>query len=209
MIPELIGSLIAAIYGGCTCFHKKVPLFYKIIWYSVLTCLIGNTYTVLYSLLWQSADVSFHIGYLGYISMFFFLFSSYYGALDSLVDNKRPEFRSFRGIASLAAGAFLIVSTLLMYFGNQAFWRYLVIIPMTFTVYFAVKHLIIPDIEMGYVRVLRTYNVLILILCVCMMLRIVSTPDSVFETLSSIITGILLVVYLPVARKGVGKWFIS
>ncbi len=23
MMPELVGSLIAAIYGGCMCFHKR------------------------------------------------------------------------------------------------------------------------------------------------------------------------------------------
>lgn len=34
MMPELVGSLIAAIYGGCMCFHKKVPLFYRILWYA-------------------------------------------------------------------------------------------------------------------------------------------------------------------------------
>ena len=99
-------------------------------------------------------------------------------------------------------------STLLMYFGNQEFWKYLVIVPMTFTMYFAVKHLIMPDIEMGYIRVLRTYNILIIALCICMMLRIVSAQDSVLENVSSICIGILLAVYLPVARMGVRKWFI-
>ena len=121
MMPELVGSLIAAIYGYSTCFHKKVPLFYKIIYYAGLTSLIGNTYTVLYAHLWQSADVGFHIGYLGYISMFFFLFSSYYGALDSLVDGKQPEFGRFRVVAGLTACAFCIGSVLMMWFGKQAF----------------------------------------------------------------------------------------
>ncbi len=208
MMLELVGSLIATIYGGCTCFHKKVPLFYRILWYAGLTCLIGNIYTALYVFLWQSEDVSFHIGYLGYIGMFFFLFSSYYGALDSLVDGKQTEFRWFRRTAGFIAGLFLAGSTLLMYFGNQEFWKYLVIVPMTFTMYFAVKHLIMPDIEMGYIRVLRTYNILIIALCICMMLRIVSVQDSVLENISSICIGILLAVYLPVARMGVRKWFI-
>ena len=178
------------------------------VWYAGMTCLIGNIYTALYVFLWQSEDVSFHIGYLGYIGMFFFLFSSYYGALDSLVDGKQTEFRWFRRTAGFIAGLFLAGSTLLMYFGNQEFWKYLVIVPMTFTMYFAVKHLIMPDIEMGYIRVLRTYNILIIALCICMMLRIVSVQDSVLENISSICIGFLLAVYLPVARMGVRKWFI-
>lgn len=208
MIAELIGSLIASVYGACTCFRKKTPLFYKIVFFSTVTCLIGNIYTVLYNLLWQPAEVGFHIGYLGYVGMFFFLYSSYYGALDHLADGGQPELRRFRVTAGVAAVAFLIGATLLMYFGNQAYWMYIVVIPMSFTVYFATKHLIIPDVDMGIIRVMRTYNALTIGLCVCMMLRILSAPDSALETLSSICAGVLLAICLPAARNGVRKWFI-
>jgi len=208
MIAELVGSLIASVYGVCTYFRKKTPLFYKIVFFSVLTCLTGNIYTVLYKVLRQSADVGFHIGYLGYVGMFFFLYSSYYGALDHLADGKQPALRRFRVAAGIAAVAFLIGAALLMYFGNKAYWMYIVVIPMGFTVYFAMKHLIIPDVDMGIIKVMRPYNALTIGLCVCMMLRIISAPDSTLETLSSICAGVLLAIYLPAARNGVRKWFI-
>ena len=208
MIAELCGALAASVYGFCTIFRKKTPLFYRILFLAMLTCLMGNVYTALFGLLWQPGDAGFHVGYLGTIGMFFFLYSSYYGAIDSLADGKQPEFRRYRLVAGIVAAAFFISAVLLMVLSGKAFWMYLVVIPMSFTVYFAVKHLIIPDAEMGIIEVMRTYNALIIGLCVCMMLRLISAPDSMLETISSACTGVLLAICLPAARNGVRKWFI-
>lgn len=208
MIAELIGALAASVYGCCTVFRRKTPLFYRILFFAVLTCLMGNVYTVLYGLLWQPGDTGFHVGYLGYIGMFFFLYSSYYGAIDSLADGKQPALRRYRLAAGIAAGAFFIGSVLLMVFSGKAFWMYLMVIPMGFTAYFAMKHLIIPDVEMGIIQVMRPYNAVIIGLCVSMMLRMISASGSVLETVSGICTGLLLAFCLPVARNGVRKWFI-
>ncbi len=208
MTFELIGALIATVFGCFTIFRKKTPLFYKIIFFSMLTCLMGNIYTWLYNLLWQSSDDGFHIGYLGYVGMFFFLYSSYYGAINNLADGKQPQFKRFRVIAGIVAATFFICSVLSMYFSDKKFWIYIVVIPMSFTIYFAMKLLIIPDIEMGIIKVMRPYNALIIGLCICMMLSILSVSGSMLETVSSICTGILLALCMPVARNGVRKWFI-
>jgi len=208
MSAELIGALVASIFGICTVFRKKTPLFYKIVFFAVLTCLMGNSYTVLYRLLWQRSDSGFHVGYLGYIGMFFFLHSSYYGAINSLADGKQPELRHFRAAAGIVTAGFFVGAVLLMYLFSKPLWMYIVVIPITLTMYYAVKHLIIPDVEMGIIRVMRPYNGLIVCLCICMMLRIFSVSGSVLETASSVCTGILLVLCMVTARNGVRKWFI-
>lgn len=208
MIAELSGALISSVYGCCTVFRKKTPLFYKIIFFAVLTCLMGNIYTLLYGLLWDQGDTGFHVGYLGTVGMFFFLYSSYYGAINSLADGRQPELRRFRIAAGIVAAVFFIGSALLMYFSGKALWLYIVVIPMSFTVYFAMKHLIIPDVDMGIVKVMRPYNAVIVGLCVFMMLRMISISGSVLETVSSICAGIILAVCMPMARNGVRKWFI-
>ena len=105
MMLELVGSLIAAIYGGCTCFHKKVPLFYRILWYAGMTCLIGNIYTALYVFLWQSEDVSFHIGYLGYIGMFSSSFRLIMGRLIVLLMVSRQSSDGFGELQDLLQGS--------------------------------------------------------------------------------------------------------
>ena len=207
MIAVFSGALISSVYGCCTVFRKKTPLFYKIIFFAMLTCLMGNIYTLLYGLLWHQGDTGFHVGYLGTVGMFFFLYSSYYGAINSLADGKQPEFRFFRIAAGIVAVGFFIGSLLLMYFSGKAFWMIIVVIPMSFTVYFAMKHLIIPDVDMGIVKVMRPYNAVIIGLCFSMMFSMISKSGSVLETVSRICTGILLAVCLPMARNGVRKWF--
>lgn len=208
MIAELIGALIAVGYGCCTVFRKKTPLFYRIIFFAMITCLMGNVYTMLYGLLWHEDDVGFHVGYLTYIGIFFFLYSSYYGALDSLADGGEPEYRQFRLIAGTAAVIFFMAAVLLINFYGREFWMLLLVIPASLTLYFAVKHLIIPDVEMGIIKVMRPYNAVVIGLCISMMLRILSVSGSVAEISSSICAGILLALCMPVARKGVKKWFI-
>ena len=208
MIAELIGALIASIYGIGTAFRNKMPLFYKIILFSMLTCFMGNIYTLLYEFLWQQGDRSFHVGHLGYIGMFFFLFSSYYGAFDSLADGKQPKLRRFRLFAGLVAVLYFAVSVFLMALSGKELWRYLVLLPMSFTLYFAAKHLIIPDVDMGIIKVMRPYNALIIALCIVMMLGLFSAPGSKFELICSIGTGFLMAACLPIARNGVRKWFI-
>lgn len=208
MIVELAGALFATVYGCCTVFRKKTPLFLKIIFFSMLTCLMSNIYTILYNYLWQPSDRGFHVGYLGYVGMFFFLYSSYYGAINGLADGKQPQFRRYRVIAVIVAVAFFMCSVLSMYFSDRNFWMCIVVIPMCFTVYFAVKLLIIPDVEMGIIKVMRPYNGLIIGLCICMMLSILLVSDSMLKTVSSICTGVLLALCMPVARNGVRKWFI-
>lgn len=207
MIAEFVGALIASVYGCYTVFRKKMPLFYRIIFFAMLTCFMGNIYTVLYGLLWQQEDTGFHVGYLGYIGMFFFLYSSYYGAINSLADGKQPEFRRFRVIAGIVASVFFIGSVLLIYFSGREFWMYIIVLPMSFTMYFAMKHFIIPDVDMGIIKVMRPYNAVMIGLCVSMILRILSVPGSVLEIVSGICTGILLALCMPAARNGVRRWF--
>ena len=207
MTAELIGALLASVYGCCTVFRKKTPLFYKIVFYAVLTCLMGSIYTVLYDRLWVGADTGFQIGYLGYIGMFFFLYSSYYGAINSLADDGQPGFRRYRILSGIITAAFITASVLLLFLSEKDVWTYITVIPMSFTVYFAVKHLIIPDVDMGIICVMRPYNALIVSLCVCMMLRLLSASGSITNTVCSIITGILLAACLPTAKHGVQKWF--
>lgn len=208
MIAELIGALIASIFGSWTMIGKKTPLFYKIIFFSVITCLMGNIYTVLYHAFWPKEMYGFHVGYLGSIGMFFFLYSSYYGAINTLADDGQPTFRKYRIIAGFAAAAFFVGSVTMMVFFQKEIWMCIVVIPMGCTLYFAMKLLIIPDVDMGIIKVMRPYNALIVALCVFMIVRILSEVGSAAETAASIGSGLLISLCLPVARNGVRKWFI-
>lgn len=207
MNAELIGALAASVYGCCTVFRKKTPLFYKIVFFAMLMCLMGNVYSFLYDRLWLPDALDFHVGHLGTFGMFFFLLSSYYGAIDSLADGKQPSLAKYRMTALLLALVFFVGSVIAIYAFDKGVWTYLMAVPVSFTFYFAFKHLIIPDIEMGIIKVMRPYNALIVCLCVSMTLGAIVPQATVPAYIADICTGILLVCCMPTARNGVRKWF--
>ena len=104
---------MAVIFGVFTAFQKRTPLFYKILFLSMVTCLIGAVYSMLCDFLWTQSYFGFHVGYLGFVGMFFFLYSAYYGAYDSIADGKEPFTRKYRIIAGILAVCYFLVSLFL------------------------------------------------------------------------------------------------
>lgn len=100
---RLAGATAAFIFGLCTAFRPKTPLYYKIIFFGMASCFLGSCYEALAQLLRPSAAEGFHVGYFGYIGLFFFLYSSYYGAINSLADGGGRDYRRYRLAAGLAA----------------------------------------------------------------------------------------------------------
>ena len=208
MIAELIGALVASFFGVFTVFKKKTPLFYRIVFFAFLTCLMGNIYTALYGWLWPQDQSGFHVGYLGYMGMFFFLYSSYYGAINSLADSGQSDFKRFRIASGLISAAFFLGSFFIIAVFEKGLWLLIVIAPICLTLYFALKLLIIPDVEMGIIKVMQPYNASILALCIFMLVRFSSPANSAPETAGSICSALLTAISLPAARNGVKKWFI-
>ncbi|MBO5301035.1 MAG: permease [Peptococcaceae bacterium] len=169
---------------------------------------MGCVYSILYDVLWISGDTGFHVGYLGFAGMFFFLFSSYYGAIDSLADGGEPALRTYCILAGGAAIVHFAVSVCGVALLHKGWWLLVLIVPMSGTLYFAVKHLLIPDVEMGIIRVLRPYNALICVLCVGMMLFVLTGGISGLYTACSVVCAVLLIVSMIAARNGVRKWYI-
>ena len=90
----------------------------------------------------------FHVGILGYMGTYFFLLSSYYGALiNRLADGGEARYRGYR---LAAASGPLLVLVLLCPLGadpgDGACLTYaLPVSPIAPTLYFSIKHLILPD----------------------------------------------------------------
>ncbi len=208
MIFIFTGALIAVIFGIFTAFLKRTPLFYRILFLSMVTCLIGTVYSVLYDFLWIQSYFGFHVGYLGFVGMFFFLYSAYYGAYDSIADGKEPFTRKYRLAAAVLAACYFLVSVFLMMLFKKRMWMLCLHIPMSLTFYFAVKHLFIPDVEMGIIKVMRPFNAVVIGICLIMPICFYAFSHTMVKMICSIGTGILLAISLPVARNGVRKWFI-
>jgi hypothetical protein len=83
-------------------------------------------------------------------------------------------------------------------------------IPAILSVYFNLKHAIIPDLDFGFIKAIKTYNVLVLCLGFAELLCLTAWdyyyPLQV--AISSIVFGVLCVCTMVAAKKGVEKWTI-
>lgn len=200
---NLIVAGIVCIYGFWTSVRPMTPLFYKIIVYA-----FGSYFlSMMYSLLFLSivGDQSgFHVGYMGYAGTFFFLFSSYFGALDRLADDKKSANTKYRVLS--------LIPALLIFIMAGDVFKMVMLIPVAGTAYFACKHLTLPDVEMGIIRVLRPYNIVVLLFCLVQPFTITfimgSLSEGIVYQLAVLFNLIFIAVALPQAFKGVQKWFI-
>lgn len=207
---KLIGVTIALVYGGLTAFQKKTPLYYKILFFGIASCFLGTGYYSLAYFLWPEVVEGFHVGYFGTIGMFFFLYSSYYGAINSLADGKESKYRSYR----MLAGAITLISVVFalwriwMLNASVPFLQTILVIPVGATLYFAIKHLFFPDVEMGIIDAMRPFNVIVCGLCIMQLLELSFVFQGTLGMIFSLINALLLAISLPIARKGVRRWFI-
>jgi hypothetical protein len=86
----------------------------------------------------------------------------------------------------------------------------LVWIPAVISVYFNLKHAIIPDLDFGFIKAIKPYNIFVLLLCFSELLTLTAW-DYYYPTpmvITSIAFGALCVCTMVYARKGVEKWTI-
>lgn len=75
--------------------------------------------------------------------------------------------------------------------------------------FISVKHLIIPDIEDGFVRTLRPYNMVLLLLVLVSVVDLCLSGIQQYEVLDSVLQMLrdfAMLMLLPMASKGVRKW---
>lgn len=210
MIPlRLCAALISVGLGGALCAKRKQPLFFKILLFAAASYLLGAVFEGCWTLVYGAAPGGFHIGYLGYAGMWFFLFSSYFGAIDRLADGGERAYRSYR-LAALAAPLALLaltVESVVRSGAGASLPLLLLAVPMGATLYFALKHLLLPDVEMGIIRVMRPYNALVLLLGLGQAaLLSPGLPDGIRTAVTLPVCG-LLAAMLPTAEMGVRKWY--
>lgn len=204
----LAGAIAAAAYALVTLRRDRMPLFYEIVAYALGAYALGTLYTCLRAsgIAGVAATDTPLVGYLGNAGAFFFLFSSYYGAMDSLADERGREMRPRKAAALALALALLVAGG-----GALLAVRRLVaaaeMVPVAMTSYFALKHLLSPDVEMGLVEALRPYNAAVLACCVIQPLVLAGLGGAPGLVIS--LVGAALLVAVPVlAHRGVLRWFI-
>jgi hypothetical protein len=83
-------------------------------------------------------------------------------------------------------------------------------LPATISVYFNLKHAIIPDFDFGFIKAIKPYNIVVLLLSFFELLCL-SAWDYYYPVqmaVTALVFAVLCVCTMVFARKGVEKWTI-
>ena len=209
----IILAIFSFLYGVKKSFKKRGILFLQVITCALGCYLLGDVYHLCYYISTNRLANGFYLGSLGWIGGMAFLLSSYYGAMDSLVDDGRKEYIKYK-IISLAAPVLIVLmygatflSIITLGKKINGLIMMITILPVS---YFALKHIVLPDVDLGIVRVLRNYNCLILVLCVLESIYFVLYSFGLFYffNLVNLSMHVVMAFAIVLACKGVKKWFI-
>ncbi|MBQ1451154.1 MAG: hypothetical protein II473_07045 [Clostridia bacterium] len=206
-------ALAGAIYGIVCIFQSKRPMYFTMIVASVGITAFSRLYEVVY--MWTAGEYfrGFHIGILGTIGTFLFVFTANYGAMDTLCDDGSDKFKKYR-LAALAAPLVTAALYLPILMSKSSveikicFGFICAVIMMAS--YFNLKHLIIPDVDYGVIKCIRGYNLLMLIAGLFYMLELLGIAFNLAVLLyvSTACIGVISLLVVPVLKRGAEKWAI-
>ena len=215
LIANIIGfvcSLFGFIYGGIKYFRPRQALYAQMITLALGCSAFGRLFYIVRLLTSGYITGTVQLGFFGVIGSFMFFFSSNYGTLDSLLDDRSREFRKYRIISFIAPAVFLTMYILLFLTANiTAMWKVLGAV-LTFlamqSTYFNLKHLIFPDVDFGVIKCLRPYNLLVLIYSLAVFGECVglSRTNAVLTLVCCIVSGIIAAALIPSIVRGLKEW---
>ena len=213
LVP-LCATLFSFIYGINKFFKKGKPLFLQSITMAMGSHALGSIYHVCQTLTAETVLEGFTPAYLGRIGFFLFFLAASYGQMDRIVDDGSKKLRSARYIALLAP-----LCAILLYLPNGLMEELplatkiavlLVWLPAIFSVYYNLKHAVIPNFDFGFIKAIKPYNILSVCLGFAELLCLTAW-DYLYNTqlvISSVIFAVLCVALMIAAKKGAERWTI-
>lgn len=214
-IAELVplsATLFSFIYGLRNFFKKGKPLFLQSITMAMGCHAIGSIYHLCQTLTTETVLEGFTPAYLGRIGFFLFLITASYGQMDRIVDDGTEKMKASRYIAIIAP-----VCLALLFIPNATMEDLpiatkisvsLVWLPAMISVYYNLKHAIIPDCDFGFIKAIKPYNILMMSLGfaeVCCL----TAWDYLYNAplvITSVIFAVICVASMFAAKKGADKW---
>ena len=213
-IVPLSATLFSFIYGLNKFFKKGKPLFLQSITMAMGCHTLGSIYHLCQTLTTKTIFEGFTPAYLGRIGFFLFLIAASYGQMDRIVDDGSKEIRPSRYIALIAP-----ILAILLHIPNATMQDLLfetkiavslVWIPAVFAVYYNLKHSIIPNLDFGFIKAIKPYNILATCLGFAELLCLTAW-DYLYNTqlvIFSFVFAILCVAMMLAAKKGAEEWTI-
>jgi hypothetical protein len=211
LVP-LCATLFSFVYGVHNFFKKGKPLFLQSITMAMGCHALGSIYHLCQTLTTSTVLEGFTPAYLGKIGFFLFLITASYGQMDRIVDDGSRRMRPARYIAFAAP-----LCAILLYLPNGLMEDLpvatkiavlLVWLPAIFSVYYNLKHAIIPNLDFGFIKAIKPYNILAVCLGFAELLCLTAW-SYLYNTqlvITSVIFAILCVALMVAAKKGAEKW---
>ena len=207
----LLLSTVALIYGLYMMIARKLPLYFQLSTASEGCLLLGYLFDVCDYLVNGYHGDGYLIGYLGSIGSFLFLLAASVGYMDGIMDDGSAPIKKCRYIAWIGPliAIMLWIPVILSEESLKIKIVYtLVWIPATFSVYYNLKHAIIPDMGFGFVKAIRPFN--IAAVCFTYLQLIHLTMWCYCDWLPLLISGIVFgsscIAMIVMADKGVKRW---
>ena len=216
-IAELIplsAAMFSFIYGIKKFFKRGKPLFLQSITMAMGCHALGSIYHVCQTLTNETVLEGFTPAYLGRIGFFLFLIAASYGQMDRIVDDGSKAIRPSRYIALIAP-----ICAIVLYLPSGMMEDLptatkvavlLVWLPAIFSVYYNLKHAIIPDCDFGFIKAIKPYNILTTglgfaeLLCLTAWNYLYNTQ----MVICSVVFAVLCVAMMRAAKKGAEQWTI-
>lgn len=213
-------SLVGVIFAVIGLLKHYRIMYLRMVCWAVICAFFARLFHVFVIVFFKSYDFNINMGTMGVFGSLLFLLSANYGQINGLVDDGSRRAKKARLIALIAP---LIIIAMYLYafymwggFENVMIELYshinlavvaIVIMPC---IYFNFKHLIIYDVEGGIVKSLRPYNALAVIYELMVMAEWITMRTAEFDlfVVTMVVQGIVLLLLVPVAGRGVKKWMI-
>lgn len=211
-ILPLSATLFSFIYGLKNFFKKGKPLFLQSITMAMGCHALGSIYHLCQTLTTETVLEGFTPAYLGRIGFFLFFVTASYGQMDRIVDDGTPKIKPSRYIALLAplCAAILFIPNATMDdlpIGTKIS-VFLVWLPAMVSVYYNLKHAIIPDCDFGFIKAIKPYNFSAVglgfaeLCCLTAWDYLYSAP----LVITSVTFAVVCVATMFAAKKGADKW---
>jgi hypothetical protein len=214
VLVPLFAALFSFIYGLKHFFKKGKPLFLQTITMAMGSHALGSIYHLCQSLTSDIRIEGFTPAYLGHMGFFLFFLTASFGQMDRIVDDGSAAMKPSRWIASLAplGTALLYISFAISQGGalqTKVVYGF-VWVPAAVAVYFHLKHAMIPDMDFGFIKAIKPYNILALCLCFSELIYLIawSYSNMVVLGISATVFGVLCICTMVAAKKGSDKWTI-
>ncbi len=200
-------------YGALQILRKNVPKYFKLFVFAVGCYTLEELWYIVYFLLAKGVyDNPVSVRLFGIFGCLCFMLSTNANEFDKLVDewnNKKSKVLSFLAplLLVIIYGSYWLLSGDKMTAAEKAV-GFLSVSPAIFASYFSLKHLLLPEDSMGFLKITKSINIILLLFYAANFVypfSLLYLPKTIINCYDLMIS-VMLFGLMILCRKGADKW---